>query len=421
MLGLAVGAAVWAGREAFEEMRSSRWQAQYLARYAEGLRVRVEPGAAVALHPAPLGPYDQRLGYSRLPEFVTSLAAHGYMVTEQARESPQFQQLAQWGLFPPYREKDRAGLELSDCGQRPLYSARSRARLYEGFESIPPLLVRTLLFIEDRELLDAAAPLRNPAIDWTRLGRASLDQLWQLADPSHPAGGGSTLATQIEKDRHSPNGRTDTVTQKMRQMASASLRAYLDGESTVDARRRIVTSYLNTVPLAARAGYGEINGLGDGLWVWYGRDFGELNRVLHRDAAVEEVEPERSPVMAQAYKEVLSLMIAQRRPAYYLAEGVPALRTLTDTHLRLLAAAGVISPALRDAALPLPLRLQQSFVFAQPVSFVTRKASTALRTELTGLLGISRLYDLDRLDLRVTSTLNAPAQQAVSEALRALR
>jgi hypothetical protein len=34
-----------------------------------------------------------------------------------------------------------------------------------------------------------------------------------------------------------------------------------------------VLDYLNTVPLSAKPGYGEVNGLGDGMWVWYGRDF----------------------------------------------------------------------------------------------------------------------------------------------------
>ena len=63
-------------------------------------------------------------------------------------------------------------------------------------------------------------------------------------------------------------------------MASASLRAYLDGEDTLPRRRQIVVDYLNTVPLSAKAGFGEVNGIGDGLWAWYGRDFGEVNRLL---------------------------------------------------------------------------------------------------------------------------------------------
>ena len=71
-------------------------------------------------------------------------------------------------------------------------------------------------------------------------------------------------------------------------MASASLRAYLDGEDTLPRRRQIVVDYLNTVPLAAQAGFGEVNGLGDGLWAWYGRDFDEVNRLLAAPIAADE-------------------------------------------------------------------------------------------------------------------------------------
>ncbi|MBC7859208.1 MAG: glycosyl transferase family 51, partial [Burkholderiaceae bacterium] len=61
---------------------------------------------------------------------------------------------------------------------------------------------------------------------------------------------------------------------------------------------------------------------------------------------------------------------------------------------------------------------------AQPApanSFVTRKASNAVRIHLAGLLGDSRMYNLDRLDLSVVSTLDAQAQKAVTAVLRNLR
>ncbi len=63
--------------------------------------------------------------------------------------------------------------------------------------------------------------------------------------------GGSTLATQIEKYRHSRGGRTTSVGDKFRQVSSAALRAYLRGPDTLTARRQIVLGYLNTVPLAS--------------------------------------------------------------------------------------------------------------------------------------------------------------------------
>ena len=44
-------------------------------------------------------------------------------------------------------------------------------------------------------------------------------------------------------------------------------------------------------------------------------------------------------------------MIAQRRPSYYLAQGRRDMEALTESHIRLLANAGLIAADLRDAAL----------------------------------------------------------------------
>ena len=85
-----------------------------------------------------------------------------------------------------------------------------------------------------------------------------------------PIQGGSTLAVQLEKFRHSPNGRTDTPAEKLRQVIGASLKAYRAGKNTRAWRERIIVDYLNTVPLAAAPGYGEIHGVGEGLYAWFG-------------------------------------------------------------------------------------------------------------------------------------------------------
>jgi hypothetical protein len=244
--------------------------------------------------------------------------------------------------------------------------------------------------------------------------------------------GGSTLATQIEKYRHSPHGRTDSVGEKLRQMASASLRAYLGGEHTLARRQQILVDYLNTVPLSAQLGFGEVHGLGDGLWAWYGRDFDEVNRLL---STLVSGEVPRAPPAARdarafrevllreqalAYKQALSLIVAQRRPSHYLAERAPSLRNLTDSHLRLLTQAGIIPEALRDAALPLPLHLLPQQTVQAEGSFIERKAANAARNRVAALLGVARSYDLERLDLTVDSTLDARAQHQSTEALLAL-
>src|SRR3546814_3871472 len=117
--------------------------------------------------------------------------------------------------------------------------------LYPDFNAVPPLVVNALLFIENRELLNPDTPRRNPAVEWDRLGRAVLGYATGgLLMPSGP--GGSTIATQLEKMRHSPGGRTDTPVEKLRQMVSASMRAYRDGPDTMDERRQLVVDVLNS-------------------------------------------------------------------------------------------------------------------------------------------------------------------------------
>jgi membrane peptidoglycan carboxypeptidase len=402
---------------AVHESRTSSMQAKFFSQLVAKVNYKMADGPSNAIRFPSDSPYDERLGYSNLPDYLTKLKARDYTVAAQARFSPKMLELSDMGLFPTYREKTKVGLEIVDCRAAPLFSSRFPERYYAKFEEAPSLLVASLLFIENRELLDTTYPKRNPAVEWDRFSKAVFDKSLSTVGIGSGArvAGGSTLATQIEKYRHSPEGRTSSLSDKLRQMASATLRAYQGGEDTTLTRRQIVLDYLNTVPLSAKSGYGEVNGIGDGMWVWYGRDFAEVNRELKGEIT--------SPQAVLAYKEALSLMIAQRRPAYYLGAGEKDLETLTNSHLRILAQAGVITPALRDAAIATVLHPSQGSGVAAPAanSFTSRKASNAIRTHLAGLLGDSRLYNVDRLDLAVTTTLDGSAQQAVTEALRRLR
>ena len=405
LLALAAGAVfLWL------EVTRSALQARYFSELGRQMVYRVEPGPSAMMRFPGDGPFDVRLGYSAIPAHAERLATQGYSIAAQARLAPRMAEVADRGLFLPYHEKSQAGLTLLDCVGDTLYQARDPQRTYADFGAVPPLVIQTLLFIENRELLSNRHPTKNPAVEWGRLARAVADQLLSRVDPDHPQPGGSTLATQIEKYRHSPGGVTDSPAEKLRQMVSATLRAYLDGEDTTAFRRQLVLDYLNTVPLAARPGHGEVIGLGDGLWVWYGSDFEQTNRLLRDPAAPLE---ER----AQAYRQVLSLMIAHRRPSDLLLGGTANLERLTDAHLRLLAEAGVVDGSLRDAALAARSTPRQGSMERSQVSFVDRKATTALRTRLSALLGMPRLYDLDRLDLAATTTIDRRLQDDVNAVL----
>lgn len=402
------------------ETRSFRIQAYLLSDLGQQVSYRVESGASQEIHFGASGPYDQRLGYSALPGYIKRLQADSYGVSGQARQSAKLVRIIDIGLFAPYREKTQAGLTILDCRNDPLYTVRYPERVFDDFDAVPRVLVESLLFIENRELLDESRPRRNPAVEWDRFARALFDQLVHAVYPGHEAPGGSTLATQIEKYRHSPQGRTIGAREKLRQMSSASLRAYLDGEETLETRRRIVLDYLNTVPLSARPGRGEVNGLGDALWAWYGRKLPEIGRLL---AAGEGGEGEAALLAekALAYKQALSLMIAQRRPSYYLSGNGDKLEAHVRIYLRLLADAAIISPAMRDAALAQPIVFRAGSAERATASFASRKAANAVRVGLVAQLDVPGLYELDRLDLVARSTLNADLQQAVTARLEALR
>lgn len=419
LLGLVVS--IVAGLLVYE-LRSSRLQAWYLSRMAQRCTFQLESGVNTQMRYPEAGPYDLRLGYARLPRFIERLTAEGFVVEAQARSSEELVRLIDSGLFAIYREKTQAGLQVLDREGRGLFVSRHPERVYPDFASVPPLVVQTLLFIENRELFDAAHPRRNPAIEWDRLAKAVIDNTLQTVRPGRDAAGGSTLATQMEKFRHSPEGRTTSPRDKLRQVVSASLRAYLDGNDTLESRRRLVVDYINSIPLAALPGYGEVNGLGDGLWTWHGVELDEVNRHLGREiAAAIARDPSQLTEVARAYKQVLSLFLAHRRPSYYLVSGRPALDALADRHLHLLSRAGVITEELRDAALAVPLEINSRPPLLARAPFAQRKAAQAIRARLLPLLDLRGVYDLDRLDLTVTTTFDASAQREVSRVLQELK
>ena len=196
------------------EMQSSRLQSSLLAFADTRLNYTVAAGPSHAIAYPVAGPYDRRLGYSLLPEFIERLEAAGYRVEAQARNSRSFLVAARLGLYPPYHEKSQTGIRILDGTNEPIYQSDYPRRVYPEFGSIPPIVVRTLLFIENRRVIDPDHPYRNPAIEWARLGRAAVDFGLHQVDRQRPISGGSTLATQLEKVRHSPEGRTGSPAEK---------------------------------------------------------------------------------------------------------------------------------------------------------------------------------------------------------------
>ncbi len=399
------------GALAAREARTSAFQARLLSAFVERLGFAVAHGPSASFAAPRHGPYDDRLGYVQIPAWTQRLTRDGFRITEQTRLSPALLRLTALGFSPPYHEKTRAGLSVLDRDGAPVFGVSEPARVYADFAAIPPLVRDTLLFVENRELLDAE-PRRNPAVEWDRLARAALFQLGGSDDARGP--GGSTLATQMEKYRHSAGGLTHSPLEKLRQIGSASLRAYRDGEDTRTVRRTILLDYLNSLPLAAAAGRGEVLGLAAGLEAWYGADFDRTNELLA--APIDAAHPAGLAEQANAYRQVLSLLLATRRPTDYLRTRPDALDALADRYLRLLAKEGVIRAELRDASLR--ARPQRTL----PARREPGRAGPAepVRRWLVGTLALPDYYALDRLDLRVASTLDAKLQTEVASRLEAL-
>ena len=400
------------------EAKTSIVQSLLLRGVAKTLTYRPEPGPSDSIRFPTDGPFDQRLGYTLIPQIAVRLEEQGFALSSQARWSPWLIQMVALGSYPVYPQKPRSGLTLLDRHEQPIYSVAYPQRVYRDFQSIPELVVNTLLFIENRELFQGDRPYRNPAVEWNRLAKAVIDQTLGLVHLTEDAPGGSTLATQLEKFEHSPGGLTHSAHEKARQIMTASLRAYLESRETLEARRKIVLDYINSVPLAAVPNYGEVIGLGDGLWGWYGADFDKVNSYLTPPFS-SGAKYEQN--VARAYKQVLSLFIAHRRPSVYLISNRGMLQRDTDSYLRLLAGAGIIPERLRDRALEIPLEYRHEDASPARPAYVQKKAANAVRANLLEILQLDQLYVLDRIDLTAGTTLDGPAEHRLSRLLERLK
>jgi len=394
LLPVALGAVL--GALVLYELQTSALEAELLSRWAARATYTVGDGPSPRVAFPSAGPFDVRRGYTQLPSFQSQLTAHGFHVARQARVSLELAALVAWRVAPPYREPPVTGLTIRGNGDSVLFNAVNTGRSFQRFEDIPPLLVDALLYVENRELLTPFDPRSNPVIEWDRLANASLLYVGGKLHLPVQLQGGSTLATQLEKYRHSPSGRTTGAFEKLRQLIGASLKAYADGPDTRPWRRQIVVDYLNTLPLAAAPGYGELNGLGDGLYAWFGLRLDDVCRALRA--------PQPTPQGVRAFKHALALLIAVRAPTTYLVESRPQLATKVDEYTDSLARDGVIDPALAQALKATPITFLPHAPVPPPVSFVQQKAPSAVRTTLMHMLDVPSLYDL-----ACTSRCRAPS------------
>lgn len=397
------------------EVQTSFLQSRIFGAAADGSRFSETKTTGPQSAPAAAGPYDIRLGYAQTLDIRQNLQERGYVL--QQENTWQEREIAGVRLFPIYNEKAQAGLRITDDLGRELYDARFPRHVYATFDDIPPVLVKSLLFVENRELLDKNTfGIKNPAIEWERLVYAAKQDL-----TGNGGAGASTLATQIEKFRHSPGGETNgSKAEKFRQMLTASVRAYQDGPNTTAARQRIVLDYINAIPLSAVPGFGEVHGFSDGIKAWFGADPARASQLLHKDdAALSDDEMQDKAI---AYRQALSIVMSVKKPSAFLLRQRDDLEARIDAFLPLLAREGVISPRLRDATLAVRVTYadpqQVRAEYTPPPN--PQKAATALQIDLLRTLEMKSLYELNRLDLTARTTLDVPVDRAISEKLRAI-
>jgi membrane peptidoglycan carboxypeptidase len=395
------------------EIYSSIIQAHFFSKITKQMTYKLGNGESKARISAPQGPYDFRLGYTSLPNFSQKLKAHHFDITHQAQVSQTMINLTDKGLYPIYPEKTQAGLKILDRQDRSIFSQYYPNRVFSSFSDIPPIVVEILLFIENRNLLDDHRPFANPAIDWIRLGNAAFEQGKKLLYRTGSGSGGSTLATQMEKFRHSENGISYSIKNKFQQISSASLRAYLGGEKTLERRQQIALDYINSVPLAAIPRHGEIFGLIDGLWAWYASEWEDLFEILNTKDLTNN--PIHLKEKAVALKQVLSLFIAHRRPTDFLLKNRELLEVKCNAYIRLLFKEGILSESLMKAMLETQLRFREFSLHPPKRNLVEQKTMSCLRTKLLSLLNLDSLFVLDRLDASVKSTLDLSTQIAVTQ------
>jgi membrane peptidoglycan carboxypeptidase len=268
------------------------------------------------------------------------------------------------------------------------------------------LLVKTLLFLENQRLDNWVSRYANPVIDWERLAKAALLYAGSKLGLADSVQGGSTLATQIEKFRHSPEGRTQSIFDKARQLIGASLKAYRDGADTRPRRQEIVVDYLNSMPLSATPAYGEVNGIGEGLYAWFGLQPDEVWRALRTAEATR--------AKAAAYKHALALLVSLPAPTNFLLRDRDALGRRVDAYTRILERAGVIDAKFADLLRNEGLRFSPGRPKSHFSSFTAEKATYGLRVDLLQRLGVRDLYSLDRLHLEAESTIDSDLQAKVT-------
>lgn len=361
------------------------------------------------------GPYDQRLGYTETLRLRQTLESKGYKIDHET--SWLERKIAGISINPLYPRKTQAGLRIVDDNEQDMYTAQFPRQAYQRFDDIPPLVRDSLLYVENRSLLREQPENWNHAIEWPRFVRAIIGQVQKKVGMGGDQAGGSTLATQIEKFQHSEGGQTSSGVDKLSQMISASARAYMGGLSTAESQQETIREYFNSMPLSSYPRHGEVIGFAEGLKMWFGTDFNDLNRALSKPES--EMSDTELAEAARYYRQSLSLIMAVKKPSAYLLRERAELEKRIDDYLKLMVDDNIISERMKNAVLAQRVEYTNPATVERPVEN-RQKAAEALQIDLLKTLGMPGLYELRRLDMTATTTVDAHASAAATRILQDL-
>ena len=143
------------------------------------------------------------------------------------------------------------------------------------------------------------------------------------------------------------------------------------------------------MPLAAAPGYGEIHGLGEGLYAWFG---------IRLSDAVKDLQAAKpTPAKLRAFKHALALLISVRAPSVFLVDERSSLEDKVSQFTRLMARDGVIDGDFAAQLQDTPIKFLPTAPLPPQPSSGKNKAANAIRVNLMEALGMNNLYDLESL------------------------
>lgn len=274
--------------------------------------------------PIPDSPRWKRDGMTYYPQLFSVLKDEGFRVDKKTHLvlSPQAEKLLEMGIVPfnHYQGQAFSGIKILDRHRHSIYEFE-HPNQFKNFEHISPFILKALLVWENDKLRHLVLPPNNSnnaqesdielnyLIEGPRIIKSLGEYLQYKVTGEGAFSGGSTLMTTLEKITNTPGGRTQGVTDKIRQMIGAGLHLYANDSSS--GIKKALVDFLNTVPMAGgpRTYEGELYGFGASYYAWFGHSIDELNAQLNSKDRL---------VRSQAFKNICTLIVSIRRPSQLL-------------------------------------------------------------------------------------------------------